>query len=164
MNGARRWPPVLLAAVVVQTSVAPELRVLGVAVDVLLLLAVVAGIAGGPDHGALVGFVAGALADLFVQTPFGLSALAYCLTGYLAGALHGTVLPASPLAPVATAGLGCAVGVVLFATIGAVVGQAGLLELDVLRVALVVGLAGALLSPVALRVVRWASAPAEALR
>lgn len=164
MSGALRWPPVLLAAVVLQTSVLPELRVFGVAADVLLLLAVAAGIAGGPDRGAVVGFVAGALADLFVQTPFGLSALAYCLTGYLVGALHGTVLPASWFAPVATAGVGCAIGVVLFATIGSVVGQAGLLELGVLRVALVVGLAGAVLSLVALRVVRWASAPAEALR
>lgn len=164
MSGALRWPPVLLAAVILQTSVLPELRVFGVAADVLLLLAVAAGVAGGPDRGAVVGFVAGALADLFVQTPFGLSALAYCLTGYAAGALHGTVLPASPLAPVATTGVGCAVGVLVFAVLGSVVGQAGLLELDVLRVALVVGLAGAVLSLVALRVVRWASAPAEALR
>lgn len=164
MSGAVRWPPVLLTAVVLQTAVLPELRVLGVAVDVLLLLAVAAGIAGGPDRGAVVGFVAGALADLFVQTPFGLSALAYCLTGYAVGALHGSVLPASWSAPVLSAGLGCAAGVVVFAALGSVVGQAGLLGLHLVRVALVVGLAGAVLSLVALRVVRWASAPAVALR
>ena len=51
----------------------------------MLLLAISAGIAAGPEWGALTGFIAGIAFDLVLQTPFGLSALSYCIVGYLVG-------------------------------------------------------------------------------
>ena len=157
MTWLARWPPVLLIAVVLHTAVLPEVRVLGVAPDVLLLLAVVAGVVGGPRHGLLVGFAAGVLADLFVQTPFGLSALAYSVTGYVVGTVQGSVLRTAWWMPPATAAVASGLGVLLFALMGAVVGQDHLLTGRLPVVALVVGLAGGVLSLGALRVVRWAS-------
>ena len=44
-----RLPPVLLAAVLVHTALAPNLRVFGVSADVLLLLSIAAGVAAGPE-------------------------------------------------------------------------------------------------------------------
>ena len=77
---------VLLLGILVQTSFGADLRVDDVAPDFMLLLAVCAGFVGGPDEGAVVGFAAGLLSDLFLQnTPFGLSALAACLAGFAAG-------------------------------------------------------------------------------
>ncbi len=43
MSTATRLPPVLLVAVVLHTAVFPQLRVFGVAADVLLLVAIAAG-------------------------------------------------------------------------------------------------------------------------
>ena len=51
----------------------------------MLLLPIAAGYAAGPDRGAVFGFFAGLVADLFLPTPFGLSALVGCLLGYATG-------------------------------------------------------------------------------
>jgi len=59
----------------------------------MMLLAVGAGFVGGPDTGAVVGFAAGTVSDLFLQsTPFGLSALAACLAGFAVGWAGNEVL------------------------------------------------------------------------
>lgn len=118
---------VLLLAILVQTCFGNDLRVDNVAPDFMLLLAVCAGFAGGPDVGATVGFVAGLISDLFLQgTPFGLSALAACLAGFAVGWARVNFLrPNMAFVPVVAAG-GTALGVLLFVTIGYVVGQAQL--------------------------------------
>ena len=51
----------------------------------MLLLPIMAGYAAGPDRGAVFGFIAGLVADLFLPTTFGLSALVGCLLGYGTG-------------------------------------------------------------------------------
>ena len=91
MTPAVRVPPVLLLAVVLHTAVFPQLRLFGVAADVMLLLTISTGIVGGPERGATMGFVAGLLADCFLQTPFGLTALTYCMVGWFVGAFSAGV-------------------------------------------------------------------------
>ena len=158
MTTAVRLPPVLLAAVVVHTAIAPQLRVLDVGAEVLLLLAIATGIAAGPDRGAAVGFVAGLLADCFLQTPFGLSALTYCLVGWAVGTFQTTVLHAAGWIPVVTAFVSTALGLALFAGAGAVVGQSHLISGRLLTIVAVASVLNALLAPVAVRVMRWAVA------
>jgi rod shape-determining protein MreD len=100
MNGVVigvRLGAVLLSALVLQASVLSELRVADVSIDLLLALAIAAGLTGGPDRGAVVGFVAGLLTDLLVQTPFGLAALSYAATGYVAGLLNEAVVRSARL-------------------------------------------------------------------
>ena len=58
-------------------AAAPSCGSSGSPPDLMLALAVAAGLAGGPERGAWVGFAAGLLADCFLQTPLGLSALVY---------------------------------------------------------------------------------------
>ncbi len=152
-----RLPPLLVVAVMLHTAVLPQLRVAGVAPDLLLVLGIAAGIAAGPDRGALVGFIAGLLADCFLQTPFGLSALTYSLVGYGVGMFQTTILHAAVWIPVATAVVASAVGVILFAVVGAVVGQSHLLSGRLLEVAVVVALVNGLLILVVARPVRWAT-------
>jgi rod shape-determining protein MreD len=153
-----RLPPVLFAAVLVHTAVSPNLRVFGVAVDVLLLLTVAAGIAGGAERGAAVGFACGLLADCFLQTPFGLSALTYALVGYGVGVFQTGVLHSSWWIPAITAAAATVVAVVVFVGLGVVVGQDQLLSTRLIQVAAVDGLLHALLAPVAVRLMRWAVA------
>ena len=82
MNQARaKVPLILLLFLVIELTVLDRLRVFGAGPDVMLLLAVVAGIVGGPRVGALFGFASGFVLDLFLETPMGLSALVYGISG-----------------------------------------------------------------------------------
>ena len=56
----------------VQSTVGLDITVAGAHPDIMLLLPVAAGMAAGPEEGAVVGFVAGMAADLLLPTPFGL--------------------------------------------------------------------------------------------
>lgn len=147
---------ILAVALILQLSLVSELRVAGATADLLLLVAVAAGIAGGSQRGAVVGFAAGLTFDLFLQTPFGLSALAYCLAGFAVGTLQASVLRAAWWIPVVSAIGGGALGVALFVLVGEMVGQDDLLGSRVLTVAAVVAAANALLCLPAVRLLRWA--------
>ena len=156
-----RVPPVLFAAVIVHTAVSPNLRVLGVAVDVLLLLSIASGIAGGPERGAAVGFACGVLADCFLQTPFGLSALTYALVGYGVGVFQTGVLHSSWWIPAITGMVASVVAVVTFVGLGVVVGQDQLLSWRIVEIAAVIGVLHAVLAPPAVRLMRWALAESD---
>jgi len=150
-----RLPPVFLLLVVLHTAVFPQLRVVDVAADVLLVVAITAGIVGGPERGAAMGFAGGLLADCFLQTPFGLSSLAYCLVGWGVGSFQTRILHATWWIPMLTAAVAGAAGVVLYVVLGAVVGQEQLWSLRVLPILGVTALWSAVLTPVVLRIVRW---------
>jgi rod shape-determining protein MreD len=156
---AVRLPPVLLGAVIVHTAVAPQLRLFGVSADLLLLFAIAAGIATGADRGAAVGFGAGLLADCFLQTPFGLSALTYSLIAYGVGSFQSTILHTGRWIPMLTTLVASALGVALFSVSGLVLGEEHLLSTRLVTVAAVVAVVNALLSPLAVRLVRWAVTP-----
>jgi rod shape-determining protein MreD len=157
-NVVVRLPPVLLAAVVLHTAVFPHLRLFGVAADVLLLLPIAAGIAAGPERGAFVGFLAGLLADCFLQTPFGLSALTACLVGWCVGAFQTGMLQAAAWVPMVTAFVATAVGIVAFALVGAMLGEDQLVSTRLFTIVAVASALNAVLGPAAVKVMRWAVA------
>jgi rod shape-determining protein MreD len=151
-----RLPPFLLLVFVLHTAVFPQLRMFGVTADVLLVVAVAAGIAGGPERGATIGFTCGLLADLVLRTPFGLSALAYCIVGWSVGVFQSRVLHAVWWIPVLTAAAASAAGTALFVLVGAVVGQDQLVTSRLPTIVGVVALWGAILVLPVARAVRWA--------
>jgi rod shape-determining protein MreD len=162
---------ILLVGILVQTCFGNDMRVDDVAPDFMLLLAVCAGFVAGPDEGALVGFVAGLLSDLFLQnTPVGLMALAACLAGYVVGWARASFLRPHPaIVPVVAAG-GTVLGVLLFVAIGYVVGQAQLVapgEKWVAQVAIVEACYAAVFALPAAMLMGWAlkgpSAPPSSL-
>lgn len=118
MGVAIRSLAVILTALVLQVSLVADVVILGARGDLLVLVAVVAGLVGGPQRGAVVGFVAGLLFDLLLATPLGLSALAYCLTGYVVGSASNAVLRPAWWVTILTAAAGCAFGVGLFFALG----------------------------------------------
>jgi rod shape-determining protein MreD len=162
MNFPRaKVPLVLLLFLVLHLTVLDHVRLFGVSPDAMLLLAVVAGIVGGPRAGALMGFAAGITLDLFLETPMGLSALVFCLVGYAVGNIQGGVLRASWWIPVITTLVASAAGELLYALVATVVGQPHLVTTHLLVVAAVVGLFNAVAAPFALRIVRWSVAGPE---
>lgn len=156
-----RAPLVVLAALIVHTSLLEGLRSAGVPSDAMVLLPVTAGVVAGSERGAVVGFVAGLITDLFLQTPFGLSALAYSLVGFGVGVLQGNVIRAAWWIMPLTAFVGSAVGMVLYAVIGATVGQPHLVRPSLGVIALSVGLVNAPLSVPVGRAMAWALAGSD---
>ncbi len=111
---------VLLA---LQRTLFTDVRPAGVTLQVMLALAAAAGAAGGPQKGALAGFVLGLLYDLSAGTPLGSSSIAMGLGGYAAGYVTSiTVEPQWWLAALFV-GLGAAVGEALVPVIRAFVGE-----------------------------------------
>src|SRR4051812_47360380 len=154
-------PLVLMLFLIVHLTVLDRLHIFGVTPDGMLLLAVVAGIVGGPRVGALMGFFAGLCLDLFLETPMGLSALVFCLVGYAVGNIQGGVLRAAWWIPVVTTLVASVAGVLLYALVATVVGQPHLVTTHLFVVAAVVGIFNALVAPFALRLVRWSIAGPE---
>lgn len=147
---------VLAATLFVHLTLLSRLRIEDVRPDALLLVALMAGLTAGPERGAVVGFCAGLLADLFLQTPFGLSALAYSLVGFAVGSLQSGILRAAWWIPVLTAAAASAAGIVLFGILGAMVGQPDFVSPRLAIIAILVGFMNAALAPAASRLVGWA--------
>lgn len=149
---------VLLSALVLQASLFTQLQLADTRADVMLVLALGAGLAAGPDRGAIVGFCAGLLVDLLTQSPFGLSALTYLLVGYVAGAVTSLNLVETRWFAPAVGLLGGAAGVVLFSLLGELLGQSTLQTPDLVRITVVVAVTSGLLVVPARRVMTWALA------
>ena len=148
----------------VQVAFVSQLRVADVAPDVLLLISVAAGVAAGPDRGAIVGFLAGLGYDAFLQTPLGLSALVYCVVAYLVGLFQLPLATHPRWWRAASATLASAAGVMAWVGTGLVLGQSQVMEVPLARTALVVALVNGVLSLPALRAAGWAFAPLAAER
>ena len=152
-------PFVLLVVLLVHTCVLAGIHVHRVRPDAMLLVAVLAGLVAGPEKGAVTGFVAGLLADLTLQTPFGLSALVLSLVGFGVGMLQTGILRTSWWIPPLTALAASAIGVV--ALLGGLVGQTQLLRPGLSHLATIAGIVAAMnavLAVPATPVVRWAFA------
>jgi rod shape-determining protein MreD len=145
----------LALTLVVHLTLLSRLRIDGVRPDALLLVALMAGLVAGPERGAVVGFCAGLLADLFLQSPFGLSALAYCLVGFAVGSLQSGILRAAWWIPVVTGAAASVAGTVLYAVLGAMVGQTAFVSPRLPVIALLVGFMNGALAPAAVRLVGW---------
>lgn len=156
IRGGPRVAFVLFVGLTLHLSLFATVGIGEVRPDVLLLIAVAAGIAGGPERGAVVGFFAGIVADLFLHTPLGLSALAFSLVGFAVGTLQSSVIRAAWWIPPATACLGSTAGILLYALLGALIGRPEFLEPRVLVVAAGVGAANAILAPAVVPVMAWA--------
>lgn len=148
----------LLVGIVVlgaQTTIVADLRPFGVALQVMLLLGALSGVVGGPERGALAGFLFGILYDMTLTTPLGLAALACGLGGYAAGFVQSiTVTPPRWLAALFV-GIGSAVGEVAFPIAQSLVGQEGWIDGRLLTVVPVVAVGNMVLAIPLLPVARW---------
>jgi rod shape-determining protein MreD len=113
---------VLLVTLILQATVLSDLRVAGAIGDVMLVLAVAAGVSGGPDRGVAWGFAAGLAYDLVLDTPFGLMALTYALVGYAVGVAGAAVMRTSGWWPVGIAATAAVVQVTLYTALGNLLG------------------------------------------
>jgi hypothetical protein len=153
---------VVVSVVALQLSLVMDLWVGGAHANLVVGLAVAAGLAGGVERGAVVGFVSGLGVDLFLPDPLGLSAL----VGTVVGAATGQLLAAgvdrsNPAFVPGVAAIGSASGVMLFAVLSALFGQPGVLTVHLVVVVVVVSVVNALVSIPLVRLCGWAFATDE---
>jgi len=120
------WPRAALIVVVtlvLQVTLFSRFSFEGARPDLMILLAVMAGFRFGPERGAIIGFAAGVSFDIVLSTPLGLSALVYTIVGYAVGVTTAGMVRTSRWAASAVAAAGSAAGMVLYALVGAVLGE-----------------------------------------
>jgi len=152
---ALRILPLGLLALSLQRLVFAQHPVNGVKLQFVLAVVVAAGAVGGPDRGAVVGFVLGLLYDLSGTTPLGLVALAYGLGGMAAGYVH-TLLPEPHwwMGSVFAA-VGAAIGELAVPFLGQMIGESGWITPRLLVQIPIVAVAAGLMCPALMPVGRW---------
>ncbi len=158
---ALRLAAVIVAGVVVQSSLLNELRIASVAPDLPFLLAVLAGLYAGAHRGAVFGFWIGLLYDIVLPSPLGLAALAAGVTAWVVGVGKEALISEGWGFTFLGAAFSTAAAVGLFAVVGEVFGESGNVSSDLWLIMAVVGLTSLVMSPAARLLMRWCYGPLE---
>jgi rod shape-determining protein MreD len=154
---------VVVVGLVFQVAVLDDITVFGAHPDVMVLIAACAGMAAGPQRGAIAGFTAGLATDLVVNLPFGFSLLTFVLVGFGTGLLRTNLAARDAESTQAAACVAAsAIGTLLYALLGALTGRAGMLGLVTVYAAVVVTLGAIVLSWPVLRSLGWVFAGSRA--
>lgn len=155
LGPALRVLPIGLFALSLQRLFFAEHPIGDVKLQFVLAMVVAAGAAGGPDRGAVVGFVFGLLYDLSGTTPLGLVALSYGLGGMTAGYVHNLVSEAQWWLASIFATLGAAVGELAVPLATQMTGEGGWITPRLfVQIPIVAGAAG-LMCPALMPLCRW---------
>lgn len=154
------WPLKYFAAVVVvtvfQLDLFSDLRVFGVMPELLLGLTVAAGWQGGSDRGAVMGFIAGLLYDLYLPTPFALNALTYALVGYGVGVVAEVLAESTERLVRRLLGMASVcLGLVVFMILGELLGEQNLYNDQFPRILVVATLYTGLFLPLLHLLIGW---------
>ncbi|MDR1774896.1 MAG: rod shape-determining protein MreD [Actinomycetes bacterium] len=136
----------LLAAVVAQLMLAPNIAIGTVSPDFLLLVVVTMAFVGGSNEGAAIGFIAGLAWDFIGSGAVGPMALTMTVTGFTAGLLQEHIFAGSWLLPVSLVALAALLSETIYALILLALGDgssfgAALIQ-HILPTALYTGLVG----------------------
>ncbi len=116
----------MLTALVFHLALFADLRVFGVAPEVLLALSITAGLVGGPSRGAVAGFIIGLGFDLYLPTLFGLSAFIYAVFGYSAGLLEQRIFRSAWWIHSGITAFATILGLLTYALLGELLGEINL--------------------------------------
>lgn len=151
-----RWATVVLVAFVLQIGVLVDIQPFGVHADLMLLLGICAGLAGGPTRGAVIGFAAGLLVDAVMPGTLGISALSYAVVAFAVGSFRESVMSSTRSMDMLVVAAGSAAGVLLYALLSQLLGQRSLSDPRLLQIVGIVAVLNAVLCVPVLAVSRWA--------
>jgi cell shape-determining protein MreD len=147
--------PVGLVLLALQRTIFVDVQVAGVIVQIVMAMSAAAGVAGGSERGAIVGFTLGVMYDLAEGTPLGSTATAMTIAGIVGGLL--ALIAADPhwwLEAIFTA-LGTAAGVAMIPVLRAFIGESDPFQPELPLVVLVTASAAAVMSPLLVPLARW---------
>lgn len=145
-------------ALPIQTTFFADVKFSGVAVQLMLALAVSAGVVGGSENGALAGFIFGLMFDLVLSSPLGLLAFVYGLAGWVAGAVYSRTVSNPWWLNILAVGFVSALATLAQPVFANWVGVEGWISLQLIRIVAVVSVANMLLGFGTLPLMRWALA------
>lgn len=148
---------VIVTALLLQTTVFADVRLLGAKPELMYLLTIVFAFLEGPSSGAVTGFVGGMAQDFLLDEPKGITALTLTLLGYGVGLLRQYVVSPSPVFPVVLVAGGTFVGVLFNGVVRFLLGQFDVTVLYQLRVAALSAVYNAILTPLLFPVLRRAA-------
>lgn len=159
---------VIVSALLLQTTVFADVRLLGARPELLYLVTIAFAFLDGPSAGSIAGFASGMAEDFLLNQPKGITALTLTLLGYAVGMLRQYVVSPSPVFPVFLVGGSTFVGVLFYGIVSFLLGQLDVSTVYLLRIAALSALYNAILTPLlfpvlrrvvegsrARRVVRW---------
>jgi rod shape-determining protein MreD len=139
---------ILITAVLLESTVFSQLRLLGVRPELLFLVTIVLALLEGPNEGAVVGFFAGLAQDMFLDQPKGITALTLTLLGYGVGMARQYIVSPSPLLPTMVVGIGTAIGMAFYEVVSFLLGSFTLPITEAVRIALLTAAYNAVLTPI----------------
>ncbi|MGQ0804122.1 MAG: rod shape-determining protein MreD [Actinomycetota bacterium] len=145
----------IVVTVVLQTTLFPDLRLFGVAPDLVLVGTIAVAYRVGPESGAVYGFAAGLAIDLFLQTPLGISALSFAVVAYGVGILQTGLSRTPRFVAAMVGGAGGLAGGLMFVAIAALAGEDQVMAFRTLWVLVLAAMYDALLAVVMFPVARW---------
>ncbi len=148
--------PTGMMLLALQKTLFVELQPFGVIIQVVLAFAASAGAAGGPERGAITGFVLGIMFDLSVGSPLGSSAITMGIAGYVAGLVDLIRIDTTWWMAAIFVGLGAGVGEACVPVVRRFIGEQDAFVPEMAVVVPVVAVSAAILSIVLVPVARWA--------
>lgn len=143
-------------ALPLQTTFFADVKFSGVAVQLMLVLAVSAGVIGGSENGSLAGFIFGLLFDLVLSSPLGLLAFIYGLAGWVSGAVYSRTVSNPWWLNMVAVGFVSALATVAQPILANWVGVEGWISPQLIEIVIVVTITNMALSFVTLPLLRWA--------
>jgi rod shape-determining protein MreD len=145
---------IILIALLLQTTVFADIRLLGAQPELMYLITIVFAMLEGPSSGAIAGFAGGMAQDFLLNQPKGVTALALTLLGYAIGLLRTYIVSPSPIVPVFLVAGGTFAGVVFYGVVSFLLGLLDSSWWYLLRVAALSGLYNAILTPLLYPLIR----------
>ena len=155
---------VIMTALLLQTTVFPELTLLGVKPELVYLVTVIFALLQGPAEGAVVGFVGGLAQDFMLNMPKGITALTLTMLGYTVGLARQYITSPSPLLPAVLVALGTGGGVAFHRAVAFLLREEEGPFDYIAKVVLLTAVYGAVLTPIFFPVLRRAAAATQAGR
>lgn len=139
---------VIVTAILLQSTVFSQLRLLGVRPELLYLVTILIALQEGPNEGAIVGFTCGLAQDMLLDQPMGITALTLTLLGYAVGMSRQYIVSPSPLVPTIVVAISTALGVAFYEIVTFLLGQFEAGFTYAVKVALLTALYNAVLTPI----------------
>jgi rod shape-determining protein MreD len=139
---------VVVTALLVQSTVFADLRLLGVRPELMYLVTISFALLEGPNEGAIVGFTGGLAQDFLLNEPKGITALTLTLVGYTVGLARQYIVSPSPLIPTIVVATATALGIGFYEVVSFLLGAFDQPATQGVRVALLAGLYNAVLTPI----------------
>lgn len=154
MRRAIAFALIILTALLLQSTVFTQVRLLGARPELMYLITIAFSILEGPREGMIVGFAGGMAQDFMLNQPKGITALTLTLLGYSMGLARQYIVSPSPFLPVTLVGIGTFCGVVFYQIVAFLFGQIDLGIGYLLKVALLSAVYCAVLTPLVFPLLR----------